>query len=292
VPRRQATRVGVIIKPNEPRAAGVVATFAEWASLHHIELLVDDHLTDLPSPATSASVETIAEKSEVLIVLGGDGTIIATARLVAGRGIPVLGINLGWLGYLTEFSIDDTQKALESLIRCDYLVDSRTMLDWSIERDGVEVGRGLVLNDVVLNKSALARVIEIDCRIGGLEVTTYRGDGLIVSTPTGSTAYNLSAGGPIIYPDTKAIAISPICPHTLTNRPVVLPDSVEIDLQLITREQDVMLTSDGQIGLPLTGCDLVRIKKSDKTFDIIRPTDRDYFQILRDKLKWSGSAAR
>jgi len=288
VARQTATRVGVITKPNEPRAATVAATIASWAARHGLSLLVDERLPDIPEHAVKASHQEIAEESDLLVVLGGDGTMIASARLVAGRGIPVLGINLGSLGYLTEFAVDDTTRALDGVIGGQYRIDHRTMLDWSIIRDDVEVAHDSVLNDVVINKSALARVIEIGCQIGGSEVTTYRADGLIVSTPTGSTAYNLSAGGPIIYPKTEAISIAPICPHTLTNRPIVLPDSVEINLHLITREQDVMLTSDGQIGFRLTGGDRVRIRKSEKTFDMIRPMDRDYFQILRDKLKWSG----
>jgi NAD+ kinase len=288
VARQPATRVGVITKPNEPRATAIAVTIAKWAAEHGIELLVDERLSGIPAPAVKAPHQAIAEHSQVLIVLGGDGTMIASARLVAGRGTPVLGINLGSLGYLTEFSVDNIAAALDGVARGEYRVDHRTMLDWSIMREEVEVAHDSVLNDVVINKSALARVIEIGCQIGGSDVTTYRADGLIVSTPTGSTAYNLSAGGPIVYPKTAAISIAPICPHTLTNRPIVLPDNVEISLHLITREQDVMLTSDGQIGFRLAGGDHVRISKSAKAFDMIRPMDRDYFQILRDKLKWSG----
>jgi NAD+ kinase len=289
VARQQATRVGVIAKPNEPRATALAIAIAKWAAKYGLSLLVDEALSGAPAPAVVASHQSIAEESQVLIVLGGDGTMIASARLVAGRGTPVLGINLGSLGYMTEFSVEDVDAALERVAQGNYEVENRTMLDWCITRDNCNTAHDSVLNDVVLNKSALARVIEIGCRIGGAEVTTYRADGLIVSTPTGSTAYNLSAGGPIIYPKTSAISIAPICPHTLTNRPIVLPDSVEIELHLITREQDVMLTSDGQIGFRLLGGDSVRITKSSKTFDMIRPVDRDYFQILRDKLKWSGS---
>jgi len=288
VAQQKATRVGVIAKPNEPRAAIVAATVAKWAGQHDIKLLVDQCLSGVPEPAVSASQSTIGEQSDVVVVLGGDGTMIASARLVAGRGTPVLGINLGSLGYLTEFSVEDVVPALDAVARGEYLVEHRTMLDWSLMRDQTEIAHDSVLNDVVLNKSALARVIEIGCRINGADLTTYRADGLIISTPTGSTAYNLSAGGPIVYPQTQAILIAPICPHTLTNRPIVLPDTVEISLHLITREQDVMLTSDGQIGFGLAGGDSVTITRSDKTFDMIKPIDRDYFQILRDKLRWSG----
>jgi NAD+ kinase len=209
--------------------------------------------------------------------------------MAACCGTPVIGVNLGWLGYLTEFAVADAIPALECFVRGDFGLDRRTMLEWRLVRADEESETGLVLNDVVVNKSALARVFEIKCCISERYVTTYRGDGLIVATPTGSTAYNLSAGGPIIYPDTEAICIAPICPHALTNRPIVLPDTLEITLELITPEQDLMLTSDGQTGVQLTAGDLIKVRKSDKTFNMVRPKDRDYFQILRDKLDWSGS---
>jgi NAD+ kinase len=282
------TRLGIITKPNEPRAASLAAAIAEWAANHEINLFVTDRVKDLPPGTFSASARDIADSCDLLIVLGGDGTMIATARLVAGKGTPVLGVNLGTLGYLAEFSSEESIPALELVIRGDYQLDRRMMLDWSVLRDGDQVGSGTALNDVVVNKSAIARIIEIDCTADLHQVTTYRADGLIVATPTGSTAYNLSAGGPIIAPGTEAISIAPICPHTLTNRPLVLPFYTRIKLKLKTGEQEVMLTSDGQIGLPLTSEDVIEIVKSEKTFNTIAPKDRDYFEVLRSKLKWSG----
>jgi NAD+ kinase len=288
MPQKLPARLGIITKPNEPRAAELAAHIAEWAAAHEINLFVNNRVRDLPPGTFSASAREIADHCDLLIVLGGDGTMISTARLVAGRGTPVLGINLGTLGYLTEFAMDDAMPALEYVVRGEYEVDKRTMLDWQVLRDGDQVGGGSALNDVVLNKSALARIIDIDCWVGSHYVTGYRADGLIVATPTGSTAYNLSAGGPIIAPATEAISICPICPHTLTNRPLVLPFSVEIALQMNTHEQEVMLTSDGQIGLPLMAGDRVEIRKSEKTFNTVCANDRDYFEILRSKLRWSG----
>ena len=173
-------------------------------------------------------------------------------------------------------------------MRGEYELVERTMLDWRVLRDGDQVGAGTALNDVVVNKSALARIIDIDCWVGRHYVTGYRSDGLIVATATGSTAYNLAAGGPIIVPGAEAISICPICPHTLTNRPLVLPFNVEIRLQMNTREQEVMLTADGQIGLPLKASDRVEIRKSANTFNTVCAKDRDYFEILRSKLRWSG----
>lgn len=281
-------RIGIITKPNEPRAAELAGRIAEWAADHEINLFVNDRVKDLPPGTFSASAREIADNCDVLIVLGGDGTMIATARLVGGRGTPVLGINLGTLGYLTEFAIDEAIPALELVVRGEYEIVQRMMLDWRVLRDGDQVGGGTALNDVVVNKSALARIIDIDCWVGAHYVTGYRSDGLIIATPTGSTAYNLAAGGPIISPAAEAISICPICPHTLTNRPLVLPFNVEIRLQMNTREQEVMLTADGQTGLPLMASDRVEIRRSAKTFNTVCARDRDYFEILRSKLKWSG----
>ena len=285
---RPPARLGIITKPGEPRATALAGDIAEWARQHGLSLLVNDSLTEIPAGASAASLGEMAERSDLLIVLGGDGTMIGAARLVAGRGTPVLGVNLGSLGYLTEFAVEDVLPTLEEVSRGNFEVDCRMMLEWRVRRAGEKVGEGTALNDIVVNKSALARIIEIDCSVGNHYVTTYRADGLIVATPTGSTAYNLSAGGPIICPGTEAISICPICPHTLTNRPLLLPDTAEIRLQINTREQEVMLTSDGQTGVPLMAGDRVEVNKSDKTFNTIRPKNKDYFEILRNKLKWSG----
>jgi len=200
--------------------------------------------------------------------------------------------SLHFVPWVSHFVSAMSGQQLESLlirVRCsDYELVERTMLDWRVLRDGDQVGAGTALNDVVVNKSALARIIDIDCWVGKHYVTGYRSDGLIVATATGSTAYNLAAGGPIIVPGAEAISICPICPHTLTNRPLVLPFNVEIRLQMNTREQEVMLTADGQTGLPLKASDRVEIRKSAKTFNTVCAKDRDYFEILRSKLRWSG----
>ncbi|HVF90569.1 MAG TPA: NAD(+)/NADH kinase [Blastocatellia bacterium] len=286
--QRPPARLGIITKPNEPRAAMLAGCIAVWAADHGITLLVDDRVRDLPPGTFSASDKEIAETCDMLLVLGGDGTMIATARIVGGRGTPVLGVNLGTLGYLTEFAVEDVIPALEYVTHGDYEVERRMMLDWAVIHEGSPIGEGTALNDVVVNKSAISRIIEIDFTVGIHYVTTFRADGLIVATPTGSTAYNVSAGGPIISPRTEAISICPICPHTLTNRPLVLPDEVEIKLQIKTREQEVMLTADGQTGLPLEPGDNILIKKSARTLNTVLAKDRNYFEILRNKLKWGG----
>lgn len=282
------TRFGIITKPDEPRAIEVASRIAQWAEERGIILLVSDRIKQPPQGASVASLREISETSDALIVLGGDGTMIATSVLVGGRGTPVLGVNLGTLGYLTEFTVEEVVPALEDVLKGDYEVSKRMMLDWKVIRNDDLIGESSALNDVIVTKSTTARIIEIECRVGSNYVTTYRADGLIVSTPTGSTAYNLSAGGPIIVPDAQAIAICPICPHTLTNRPLVLPHSDAIRLCLKTREQEVILTADGRISLHLMAGDCIEIMKSEKTFNTIRAKDRDYFDILRKKLRWGG----
>lgn len=211
--------------------------------------------------------------------------MIATARLLGDREVPVLGINYGRLGYLADFRGEEMIPALESVFRGDYSLDRRVMLAAELRRGDERVMRNRVLNDVVISKSALARIIEIEAWLNGQYVNSFRADGLIVSTPTGSTAYNLSAGGPIVYPSMNAIVVTPICPHTLSNRPLVVPDDEEIELILKT-DEEVALTLDGQVGVPLRASDRVLISKSRTAFQMVQPANRNYFDVLRDKLRW------
>jgi len=219
-------------------------------------------------------------------VLGGDGTMIGAARMVGDAGTPVLGVNFGTLGYLAEFTVEDMNAALESVLAGDYTLDRRLMLSATVGRGPEQLMHDRVLNDVVISKSALARIIEIETYLNKQFVNSFRADGLIVSTPTGSTAYNLSAGGPVIFPSMNAVVITPICPFTLSNRPIVVPDDAEIELLLKTDKEDVTLTLDGQVGFPLEVADHVKIRKSRTTFNLIQPSNRNYFDVLRDKLRW------
>jgi NAD+ kinase len=230
--------------------------------------------------------DELASLVDLLIVLGGDGTMLAAARLVKDRNTPVLGVNFGGLGYLTEFTLDELFPALESIFTSDVTVDPRMMLDAVVYREGKAVADFAVLNDAVVNKSALARIVEIECQIEDRYVTTFRADGIIVSTPTGSTAYSLAAGGPIVHPAMSAIIITPICPHMLTNRPLVVPGDAHVKLKLKTAREEVTLTLDGQLGFGLEVGDEVVIGKSAKTFNIVQPFNKNYFQLLRDKLYW------
>jgi NAD+ kinase len=212
--------------------------------------------------------------------------MISTSRMIGDADVHVVGVNYGSLGYLTDFRIEEIKPALESIIAGDYEVDRRVMLDAEHWRRGAKLATGRVLNDVVVNKAALARIIRIEVSLDGHFVNSFRADGLIVATPTGSTAYSLSAGGPIIYPSMNAVVLTPICPFTLTNRPIVIPDTAEIELRLMDENEGVILTFDGQTGYPMKADDTVRIRKSKTTFNLVQPANRNYFDVLRDKLKW------
>ena len=212
--------------------------------------------------------------------------MIATARMIGNTEVPVLGVNYGGLGYLAEFRIEELFAALESILAGNYKLQRRLMLSVELRRGEKIVTSNRVLNDVVVNKSALARIIEIEAYLNEQFVNLFRADGLIVSTPTGSTAYNLSAGGPVIFPSMSAVVITPICPFTLSNRPIVVPDDSLIEVRLMTENEEVALTLDGQVGFPLQAGDRIVIRKSNTTFNLIQPANRNYFDVLRDKLKW------
>jgi NAD+ kinase len=285
-------RVGIIVKPHQPDALQTVCGAVEWLAQRGIALAgTADLERERIEHQTGCAVESfptdqLAANVDLMIVLGGDGTMIATARMLGDCEVPVLGVNYGGLGYLAEFRIEELYTALESILAGNYRVDTRVMLAVELLRGTEEVTRNRVLNDVVINKSALARIIEIEAYLNDQFVNSFRADGLIVSTPTGSTAYNLSAGGPVIYPSMNAVVITPICPFTLSNRPIVVPDDAEIELRLKTEEEDVSLTLDGQVGFPLQCQDRVRIRKSRSTFKLVQPMNRNYFEVLRDKLRW------
>ncbi|MBF0557147.1 MAG: NAD(+)/NADH kinase [Nitrospirae bacterium] len=224
--------------------------------------------------------------ADMIIVFGGDGTMLGVTRLIGDRGVPILGVNLGGLGFITEVNKDELFDVMDEILAGNYSLEERIMLAARVMRNNNAVADFTVLNDVVVNKGALARMIELDTFIDSRYVTTFRADGLIISTPTGSTAYSLAAGGPILYPSLNSIMLSPICPHTLTNRPIVLPDGVEIRSTLKASGEDVFLTLDGQIGFSLQRDDTVEVKKAAFTTRLLIPKDRDYFQVLRTKLKW------
>ena len=285
-------RVGIVLKPHQPDALKTMCELATWLAERGITLVGGPEIErERIKEQTGCAVEQAeAEKLgacvDLMLVLGGDGTMIATARVLGDSEVPVLGVNYGGLGYLAEFRIEELYTSLESILSGNYRLDKRVMLDVELVRRDENVTRNRVLNDVVINKSALARIIEIEAYFNHQFVNSFRADGLIVSTPTGSTAYNLSAGGPVIYPSMNAVVITPICPFTLSNRPIVVPDDAVIELCLKTDQEDVALTLDGQVGFPLKVEDRVVIRKSQTTFSLVQPMNRNYFDVLRDKLRW------
>ena len=226
--------------------------------------------------------------ADLCVVLGGDGTLLAAARSLEGRRCPILGVNLGGLGFMTETGPEESGDVLEEVLAGRYSVGRRMTLDATLVRGRRTVASQAVLNDVVIAKSALARMIELEVAIDGADVTRYRADGLIVSTPTGSTAYSLSAGGPIIHPEMSALLIAPICPHTLTLRPLVVPASASIEVTLATPDSEVYLTLDGQVGQPLRGGDRVRVRRGAQPVLMVRSRRRSYYEVLRRKLGWGG----
>ena len=229
---------------------------------------------------------TIPETVDLVVVLGGDGTLLGAARKVGHYGLPILGVNLGGLGFLTEIPVGMLYQDMEKVITGEISIEPRLMLQARVLRMGEEKCHFTVLNDVVINKGALARIIDLKVSVDNHFLTTFRADGLIVSTPTGSTGYNLSAGGPILYPDLEALILTPICPFTLTNRPIIVPDTSAIDVQMGEESEEVILTFDGQVGFNLVGNDRVIISKSEKKLKLIKSPDQDYYDILRTKLKW------
>lgn len=285
-------RIGIVLKPHQPDALKTICDLTLWVSQKGIELVggpeIERERVEHETGCQVSGVETekLAESVDLILVLGGDGTMIATARMVGDTEVPVLGVNYGGLGYLAEFRIEELYIALESILSGNYRLDRRVMLRVDLVRGDSPVTSNRVLNDVVINKSALARIIEIEAYLNQQFVNSFRADGLIVSTPTGSTAYNLSAGGPVVFPSMNAIVITPICPFTLSNRPIVVPDDAQIELRLKTDQEEVALTLDGQVGFPLKVDDLVVIRKSLNTFNLIQPSNRNYFDVLRDKLRW------
>jgi NAD+ kinase len=278
--------VGIFVKRHHQDAVRVAGEVAAWLNERGITVLAEEALAVEIPDALGCPAAEIPTQADLLIVLGGDGTLLSVARLVGDRQTPILGINLGSLGFLTEITRDEIVPVLTKLAAGELTVSERLRLDVVIRRDGTEVARHRVLNDLVINKGALARIIDMEAWVDDTYLTTFKADGLIVATPTGSTAYNLAAGGPIISPALNCLVISPICPHMLTNRPIIVSDEALIRIEVKFQNEEVALTADGQIGMPLHGGDVVEICRSvHPTLLVLSPT-KDYFQILRTKLRW------
>jgi NAD+ kinase len=279
--------IGIISRPRRSNLAVVVPPLLKWLEAHGIQTLFDEETAHcLPDGSKGETRQRVADASQLLLVLGGDGTMLAAARLAAPRGIPILPVNMGSLGFLTSFTLEELHPALDDTLEGRFSLSERVMISVELERAGKVIDSQRVLNEVVINKGALARMIELELIIDGDFVCRYRADGLIVASPTGSTAYSLSAGGPIVHPAVESFVITPICPHTLSDRPLVVRDSSFIEMTLSGNTESVFLTLDGQRGIPLQPTDLVRISRAKELLKLIQPPKKSYFEILRSKLKW------
>jgi NAD+ kinase len=278
---------GIICKPIKDVVSSVVPPLVEWLHSHKIEVLIDQETQACVGVVTHAlSRDALGEKIDILIVLGGDGTLLSAARALGGQRVPILAVNLGGLGFLTSVTLDELYPLLEQVLAGKHRTSERMMLDAEIWRDGRSAERQCALNDAVGNKGALARMLDFDVSVNGDAVGRYRADGIIVATPTGSTAYSLAAGGPIMDPDLDAFIITPICPHMLTNRPLVIPGTAKVELDFAAADDPVYITLDGQIGFELKANDRVAITKSANRVALVRPPSKTYFEVLRSKLRW------
>jgi NAD+ kinase len=277
--------IGLVVKRQRAEAATLAATLTIYLQTRGVTVLVEQEMASLPGVQV-VDKPTMVEQADLIVVLGGDGTLLGVGRLAGARDLRVLGVNLGGLGFLTEVSMGDAIPALERVFGGNYQLDRRTTLAVQVVRAGTVVAASQVLNDAVINKSALARIIDLDTSVDGEYLCVYKADGLIVATPTGSTAYSLSAGGPLVGPGVAVILLAPICPHTLTLRPLVVADTSVIRVQLRAPDQEVFLTLDGQEGIPLLDGDVVEVRRSPHLVALVRMEDRSILGVLRDKLHW------
>ena len=280
--------IAIITKKHKTDAYQAGQALLAWSKSRG---LTAQHLENEPEPA----ILPLPPGADFIVVMGGDGTILSVARHYGRLGLPILGVNLGGLGFLTEVSLDELYAILEEyVLPGKFEVDERMVLTVSLIREGETIWRENVLNDAVINKGALARIAELATWIDAEHLTTYRADGLIVSTPTGSTAYTLSAGGPIAYPTLRHIILLPICPHTLSNRPIILPETVTVAVTLDEKVQDVYLTLDGQVGQALLPRDRIEVRSAPYNIRLVKSPRRSHFEILRTKLGWGelGSPCR
>jgi NAD+ kinase len=285
VAKRSIKTVGLVVKHERTDAVTMARTLTRLLRTRHKTPLAD---TETAKKIGAEAVERhqLAGRADLIVVLGGDGTLLGVARLVASRGIPILGVNLGGLGFLTEVTIKEARATLRRILDGDYQVDRRIMLEATVERASEESAQQyLALNDVVVGKGPLGGMLRLDVFANHKAFCSYRADGLIIATPTGSTAYALSAGGPIVFPTLNAIVVAPICPHTLSNRPVVLPDSHEIEIHVVAPDHDATFTVDGQESAQLGPTDVIRIHRARHVVSLIRSAHPN-FEIWRDKLHW------
>jgi NAD+ kinase len=279
--------VGICSKPNSTPAAAIVPQLIAWLTGRGIGIRADEETAHYAGAALQGVPRRqVPEGCDLIVVLGGDGTLLSAARAIGKREIPLFPVNLGGLGFLTAISVGDLFPELERAFRGEHRIEKRKLLSIEVHRDGAMIACYEALNDAVLAKSAIARIIDLDTYVDDQFVCAYKADGLIIATPTGSTAYSLSAGGPIIYPSVPTICLTPICPHMLTNRPVLVPETSVIKALSRGPDESVYLTIDGQVGNPIHQGDAVICRSSKYSLLLIRPPHMMFFDVLRQKLKW------
>ncbi|HIA32159.1 MAG TPA: NAD(+) kinase [Nitrospinaceae bacterium] len=286
----KAKKIGVFCKPKAPSATDILGRLIPWLRKQNYHIFLDTGTAAIINETSSYEKREISQQADLLIVLGGDGTLLSVAQAAHPYNIPILAVNLGSLGFLAEISIDELYPTLENILAGKFEIENRMLLNACIWRNGEKVEDHNVLNDVVINKGAVARVINLQVLVNGQYMTSYRADGLIIATPTGSTAYSLSAGGPIIHPSMHTLVLSPICPFTLTNRSILIPDQSIIQVKLAAEYDDVRVTLDGQEGYDMRAGDILKIKKTKTSLQLIRGPNKNYYQILRDKLHWGSQS--
>ena len=281
-------KIGIIANVEKEEAAECASQLKEWILNKKLEVFLEEGIAEKLGDTSGLDGEELASLADIIVVLGGDGSILGAARSMREFAVPILGINLGGFGYLTEVNLNEMFSTLEIILGGNYQTEKRMMLDVVINQEQEGMNESFVLNDAVINRGNLSRIIELRTFVDDQYLTTFKADGLIISTPTGSTAYSLAAGGPIIFPELNSIVINPICAHTLTNRPVIFPEDVSIKVVLWTKEKGATLTLDGQVSFALKTGDTITVKKSRYFTNLIVSPHRSYLEILRTKLGWGG----
>jgi len=281
-------KVGIIANVEKERIAPFTASFQQWLEKRGVRVFLEEEIAVRMKQKAGFRRDDATLSLDLIAVLGGDGTLLRAARFVARHNLPIVGINMGTFGYLTEINRSETYAAFDLILAGDFVTEKRMMLDVSVRRGGKRIGSGTVLNDVVINRGNLSRIVELETSVGGQHLTTYKADGLIISTPTGSTAYSLSAGGPIVFPGKELMIIKPICPHTLTNRPIIFPESAVVNIVLRSGGGGATITLDGQESYRIERADVMEVKKSKQATKLVLSPHRSYGEILRSKLGWGG----
>lgn len=285
-------KIGIVANAEKEKSPELTSRLRDWIVGQGVKVFLEKRIAEKLGLKDGLDRKSLAAGTDLLVVFGGDGTMLRTARAVREFDIPIVGINLGSFGYLTEVNIQEMEDAMRLILKGDFQTEERMMLDVVIERgDGGQTRERTVLNDVVINRGNLSRIVDLETSVDEHYLTTFKADGLIISTPTGSTAYSLSAGGPIVFPQQDSIILNPICPHTLTNRPIILPENVIVKITLWTKEMGATVTMDGQASFILEAGDICTVRKSRYITKLVTSPHRDYMQILRSKLGWGGLPA-